>query len=65
MTYKRPNLLSSRTQATGVPCPACKAGAGEVCVGARDKPRVSCHKERHHALLTPKQQLRLLRKDYT
>jgi hypothetical protein len=40
----RPAL--SRTAARKVPCPACKAPAGEQCRGARGKPREANHRER-------------------
>jgi hypothetical protein len=36
----------SRTDALTVACPYCKAEPGYPCMGARDKPRDSSHKER-------------------
>lgn len=36
----------SREQVRGVTCPACGARPYERCVGARDRPRESNHRER-------------------
>lgn len=39
--------LSSRTTAMRERCPNCQALPGQPCVGARNKVRLSCHRERH------------------
>lgn len=43
-------ITTSRTDAQAVTCPRCGARPGQPCVGARLKPRVSMHRERHEAI---------------
>jgi hypothetical protein len=39
--------FTTRTNAEHFPCPRCDAARGAHCLGAREKPRESCHAERH------------------
>lgn len=43
--------LTSRSRARSVRCPACGAEPGSPCIGARNKVRESCHRERHEVAL--------------
>jgi hypothetical protein len=47
MTRSDRQVSTTRTEARGVECPACGANVDAPCRGAREKPRVSCHLERH------------------